>query len=210
MFSRTFSIPSTTASSIRWHNSTYLLIYMHPHTHTRSYLSTECRRLTRCKKPYLLHLSNQMLLNVLWNGVLLCVSTCGIPWWRHCLDVFYLYFPWCDTREIAEELETLALGPWTGFHPTWIHPCWDCCASIPTERSRIFDPGCTYKCCSISQGKSCDCDFSTCICLCRFLKDSQVYFLPNWKAIIPETYLKRWKESIWIFLPILWPGICLA
>lgn len=138
MSSRTLSIPSVTASNIRWHNCTYLLVCGHTRAFS-AYPNIECWRWTRCKKPCCSHLSNKMSLGVLWNGVLPCGSTSEVSR-RHHRGVFYLCFPKGYTWEVAEELENLALGPQTGLHPSWIHPGVVWRVTLPAERSRI-NPG---------------------------------------------------------------------
>lgn len=208
MSSGTLSIPSVTASNIRWHNCTWLVC-----RHTRAfsaYLNIECWRWARCKKPRCSHLSNKMSLGVLWNGVLPRGGTSEVSR-RHHRGVFYLCFPKGYTWEVAKELENLALGPQTGLHPSWIHPAVVCRVTLPAERSRIH-PGVwsgtgssvLYNQPIPHSGEELRLnDFSVYLYLCRFLMAGRVFFLPNWKAVTSQTYLKKLKESFGAFLPLL-------
>lgn len=120
--------------------------------------------------------------------------------WIHPLDFFYLYFPKGYMWDVAEE--TLALGTLTGLCSSRVYPGMVCCATLPLQRSRMC-PGVGSgtrvlynQSILLSWAELWLCDFSTFMCLCRFLMDGHVFFCSNWKAVISKTYLTRWRKGL--------------
>lgn len=134
------------------------------HTHAfNAYLNIKCQKGARCEKPCFSHFSEKMSLDVS------CDSTCAFSWWIHPLDVFYLYFPKGYMWEVAEEIQTLALGTLRGLCSSRIHPGL-LCHSPSAEKQYV--PWCWIwnTCCTISQsyvhGQSCDWVISAYVCVC--------------------------------------------
>lgn len=117
-------------------------------THTfKAHLNIKCQNGSRCDKPCFSHFPNKLSLDVS------CDSICDFSWWIHPVDVFYLYFPKDYRCEVAEEMETLALGSLFQQNSSWsVVP-----HSLFRQCAQVFDL--EHVCCTVSPscicGQSC-------------------------------------------------------